>query len=383
MKVILSIDPVKFPLTGIGRYTLELAKQLLQFDNIEELRLFAGHQFVTKLPSPEASAPLSFTLRHQLLKNKFSVSLFRLISPVLKASVLKKYAGHIFHGPNFYLPPFDGSSVVTFHDLSMYNSWQQCHPIERLRYMHKEIPLTLARASILITDSEYIRHEISEHFGWPYSKIRVASLASSGDFFPQDVNQTRNTLARYGLHADKYSLYAGTIEPRKNIGTLLDAYSSLNPSLRNRFPLVLCGYRGWGSEKLHARIESAAREGWVKFLGYLPDHELPKLFAGARLFVFPSLYEGFGLPVLEAMSSGTPVISSNAASLPEVAGDAAALFNPLDTETLRNLLTRGLEDECWRQAMRQRGLLRATGFSWKKCAEKTLSVYEELRAAAL
>lgn len=382
MKVILSIDPVKFPLTGIGRYTLELAQQLLQLDEAEELKLFAGHNFATKLPSLESTAPASFTLRHQLLKNRLSVSLFRLISPALKAAALKKFAGHVFHGPNFYLPPFDGPSVVTFHDLSMY-LWQQCHPAERLRYMHKEIPLTLARADMLITDSEYIRREIVEYFGWPDAKIRVAPLASSGNFFPQDANQTRNTLTRYGLHADKYSLYAGTIEPRKNIDTLLDAYSSLSPSLRNRIPLVLCGYRGWGSEKIHARIESGVREGWVKFLGYVPDHELPKLFAGARLFVFPSLYEGFGLPVLEAMSSGTPVISSNAASLPEVTGDAAALFNPLDAEVLRALLTQGLEDENWRRASQHKGLLRAAEFSWKKCAEKTLSVYKELATPAL
>jgi alpha-1,3-rhamnosyl/mannosyltransferase len=190
-------------------------------------------------------------------------------------------------------------------------------------------------------------------------------------------------LTRYELHADGYSLYAGTIEPRKNIDTLLDAYSSLSPSLRNRIPLVLCGYRGWGGEKLHVRIESAVREGWVKFLGYVPDYDLPKLFSGARLFVFPSLYEGFGLPVLEAMSSGTPVISSNAASLPEVAGDAATLFNPLDAEALRELLTQGLEDKDWRQAARHKGLLRAKEFSWEKCAEKTLSVYKELTPSTL
>lgn len=377
MKVILSIDPVKFPLTGIGRYTYELARQLMQLDEVENLKLFSGYNFADELPKLTSTAPISLAVRHRLLKSRMSVALFRLISPTLKTAALKKYSAYIFHGPNFYLPSFSGRSVVTFHDLSMY-LWQQCHPPERLRYMHKEISLTLTRADMLITDSEYTRREVAEYFGWPDTKIRVAPLASSGDFFPQDVNQTRDTLARYGLHADGYSLYAGTIEPRKNIATLLDAYSSLSPSLRNRFPLVLCGYRGWGSNKLHTRIENASREGWVKFLGYVPAHELPKLFAGARLFVFPSLYEGFGLPVLEAMSSGTPVISSNAASLPEVAGNAAAFFNPLDTETLRSLLAQGLEDESWRYASRQKGLLRAAEFSWKKCAEKTLLAYKEL-----
>ena len=381
MKVILSIDPIKFPLTGIGRYTFELAQQLSHLNEIEDLKLFSGHNFTGTLPNLTSNAPMSFALRQRLLKSRLSVSLFRLISPVLKAKALMKHTDHIFHGPNFYLPPFKGPSVATFHDLSMY-LWKQCHPPERLRYMHKEISLSVKRANMLITDSEYTRREITEYFGWSEAKIRVAPLASSGSFFPQDADQIRDVLTRYELQADGYSLYAGTIEPRKNIGTLLDAYASLAPSLRNRIPLVLCGYRGWQSDKLHARIEGAAREGWVKFLGYVPDEELPKLFAGARLFVFPSLYEGFGLPVLEAMSSGTPVISSNAASLPEVAGNAAALFNPLDTEALRDLLTQGLEDESWRLITRNKGLARAAEFSWKKCAEKTLSVYKEVAASA-
>jgi alpha-1,3-rhamnosyl/mannosyltransferase len=175
-----------------------------------------------------------------------------------------------------------------------------------------------------------------------------------------------------------YSLFVGTIEPRKNIETLLDAYSRLPLELRKRWPLVLTGYHGWRNESIHQRLESAKREGWAFYLGFVPSEDLPLLFAGARLFTFPSLYEGFGLPVLEAMSSGVPVVCSNSSSLPEVAGDAALMCDAKDTETLTDLIRRGLEDDAWRASAVEQGLLHAAGFSWERCALETLQVYQKV-----
>jgi alpha-1,3-rhamnosyl/mannosyltransferase len=244
--------------------------------------------------------------------------------------------------------------------------------------MHKEITLTLKRADMLITDSEYTRQEVASYFGWPLERIRAVPLASSPDFRPRALDELHMVLVRYGLKAGGYCLHVGTIEPRKNLDVLLDAYALLPQSVRQQWPLVLVGYSGWRSEKLHARIEAAVAEGWAHYLGFVDAEELPLIFAGARLFVFPSLYEGFGLPVLEAMASGIPVVCSNSSTLPEVAGDAAAMCAPQDVDALCQLIEAGLEDETWRSKAKSRGLLQAGIFSWQRCAEETVAVYGEM-----
>jgi alpha-1,3-rhamnosyl/mannosyltransferase len=236
----------------------------------------------------------------------------------------------------------------------------------------------LVRADALITDSEYTRRELADYFSWPIERIHTVPLASSAEFHPRSPEVLRDTLSRHGLEVDGYSLFVGTIEPRKNIDTLLDAYCRLPMAVRTRWPLILTGYHGWRNDAIHQRLETARREGWARYLGFVPSEELPLLFAGARLFTFPSLYEGFGLPVLEAMSSGVPVVCSNSSSLPEVAGDAALMCEPLDVEGLTALLQRGLEDESWRMTAIEQGLQHAAGFSWERCAMETLQVYHKV-----
>lgn len=381
MKVILSIDPVRFPLTGIGRYTFELARHLEKISQLEQLRFFSGYRFADDLPESRQSAkPIassSINIRRTILNNRLTVEMYRLISPLIKRYALRGYSDHVYHGPNFYLPPFDGPRVCTFHDLSMF-TWAHCSPPERVRFMRKEIALTLKRADMLITDSEYTRQEVAAYFGWPLEKIRAVPLACSEDFRPRTADELSPVLGRHGLRLGGYSLYVGTIEPRKNLEVLLDAYALLPPSIRQRYPLVLIGYRGWRSEQLHARIEAAVAEGWARYLGFVAADELPLIYAGARVFVFPSLYEGFGLPVLEAMASGIPVVCSNSSTLPEVAGDAAAMCEPQDVDTLCRLIATGLEDEIWRDKAKSKGLLQAAGFSWQRCAEETVAVYAEV-----
>lgn len=381
MKVILSIDPVRFPLTGIGRYTFEVAQHLKKMSEIEQLLFFSHFRFVRDLPEQmqTAKSDISFSanFRHAILKNHLAVEIYRHASSHIKRHALRGNSNHIFHGPNFYLPPFDGPSVCTFHDLSVF-TWAHCHPPERIKFMHKEITLTLKRADMLITDSEYTRHEVASYFGWPLERIRAVPLASSSDFHPRTLDELYPALARRGLKAGGYCLHVGTIEPRKNLDTLLDAYAMLPQPVRQQWPLVLIGYRGWRSEKLHARIETAVAEGWLHYLGFVDSEELPLIFAGARLFVFPSLYEGFGLPVLEAMASGIPVVCSNSSTLPEVAGDAAAMCAPQDVDALCQLISAGLEDEIWRSKAKNRGLLQAGTFSWQRCAEETVAVYREM-----
>ncbi|WP_027147199.1 glycosyltransferase family 4 protein [Methylobacter marinus] len=381
MKAIVSIDPVHFPLTGIGRYTFELARHLNKLDDICDLKLLSGSHFVSSLPEAkecvdDRRASLTRQLKKHLLKSHTVVDLANGFKNWKKQRTLLGLEDFVFHGPNYYLPEFAGVSISTFHDLSVY-SWAHCHPPERVRFMQKQIVLSLRRADMLITDSEFTRQEVAQHFSWPLDRIRSVSLASSAEFYPRNQAEWSSAGIRYSLTMGGYALFAGTIEPRKNLDVLLDAYMLLPLSLRQRWPLVMTGYQGWRSEKLHERIKAANREGWVRYLGYVPAEDLPLLYAGARLFVFPSLYEGFGLPVLEAMASGVPVVCSNSSSLPEVAGDAAGVCEATDVDSLSELIARGLEDETWRNRAIEKGLARAAQFSWDRCAKETVAVYRE------
>jgi alpha-1,3-rhamnosyl/mannosyltransferase len=377
MKVILSIDSVKFPLTGIGRYTYELTKQLQSKSDLD-LLMYANGQLVSDLPATGQIKPRrSGWLRGQLLKSDLLTKTYQTLNGVRSQFSLKDQGDAIFHGPGFYLPTFSGSSVATFHDLSMFTH-AQYHPPERVRFMQRELNSTLQRASLLITDSEYTRQELASYFGYPLDKIRAIPLACSAVFHPREAVSTSSALNRLGLKHGDYTLYAGTIEPRKNIEALLDAYSALPDAIRRRWPLVLAGYQGWNSEHLHTRIAAAVSAGWAHYLGYVADEDLPHLFAGARVFVFPSHYEGFGLPVLEAMASGVPVVCSNMSSLPEVAGEAALMCAPDDVDMLGQLISTALEDENYRADAITKGLVQSSAFSWQQCAKETMAVYQEL-----
>ena len=378
VRAILSIDPIKFPLTGIGRYTYELGKGL-QAAHLDDVQFLRGYRLQRDLPLVQAVDPMARQPRWKkwAQKNPLAVGLYRTLNPVLKAQALRGMADHVFHGPNYYLPPFDGPSIVTIHDLSAY-LWSESHPPERVRYMQAEIELSLKRAAALITDTDYTRHEVARFFGWPLEKIFPIHLACSPHFHPRAADESASVLRAFGLTYKNYALALGTIEPRKNIATLLAAYERLPDHLRKHYPLVLAGYTGWENANLHQTIQRAQQAGWLHYLGFVSDEDLPTLLAGARLFAFTSLYEGFGLPVLEAMASGVPVIASSASTLPEVAGDAALFHDPHDGDTLRDHLIKGLEDEIWQKDASERGLRRAAQFSWDRCTDETIAAYRQI-----
>lgn len=378
MKLILSVESVRFPLTGIGRYTYELASRLQHAEEISELRLFAGRKFLPELVSPSDQSDAVHGLKRFVQKNALAVEVYRRLMPILRKQALRGHEDFIYHSTNFYLPPFAGPRVATFHDLSPF-TWAHCHTPQIARYLQRELTQSLKRADALITVSHCMRQELADYFNWPLDRIHAVPLASSPQFHPRSPDALREALARHGLQPGGYSLFVGTIEPRKNIVSLLDAYSRLPLALRQRWPLIITGYHGWRSEAIHDRIAQAQQQGWAHYLGFVASADLPLLFAGARLFTFPSHYEGFGLPVLEAMSSGVPVVCSNSSSLPEVAGPAALMCAPDDVEGLTALLHQGLEDEAWRATAVQQGLLHAGGFSWERCAQATVEVYKSVR----
>ncbi|MFM4937075.1 glycosyltransferase family 4 protein [Aeromonas veronii] len=377
MKVILSVEPIRFPLTGIGRYTWELASALQQTSAIDHLTFFSGRRFISELPTAQESAAKSHSLKRWVQSSHLASEAYRLLMPFLRKQVLKGHEDFLYHGPNFFLPPFAGKKVATFHDLSPF-TWSQCNTPQRIRFIQKECLNTLATADALITDSLYNRQELADYFNWPIERIFAVPLACSADFQPRSSALCQTVLQRYNLSYQGYSLYVGTIEPRKNLSVLLDAYSRLPLATRRRYPLILTGYQGWQNELIMEKINLAQQQGWARYLGFLPAADLPILFSGAKAFCFPSLYEGFGLPVLEAMASGVPVVCSHSSSLPEVVGEAGLMCDPQDTVKFSELLLTSLEDDIWRSQAIINGLLQSQQFSWQRCAAQTLAVYQKV-----
>ncbi|WP_058914170.1 glycosyltransferase family 4 protein [Entomohabitans teleogrylli] len=381
MKVIFATEPIKYPLTGIGRYSLELVRRLSVAPEIDDLRLFHGRRFINAIPNVEYQKN-NKTTRHRglsalLRKQSLLIEGYRFLYPRLQQRALRNYADYIYHGPNFYLPHHIPRAVATFHDISIFDC-PEYHPADRVRYMEKALVSSLNSASLILTVSDYSRQALIRLFNYPAPRIVTTKLACSEVYIPRDAQACAEFLQRYDLRYNQYALFIGTLEPRKNINGILQAYQRLPQEVRMRYPLILCGYKGWDDEQLYRLIDQGTREGWVKYLGYVADSELPLLYAAARAFIYPSFYEGFGLPVLEAMSCGVPVICSNTTSLPEVVGEAGLMSDPHDIEALTNHILMGLQDAGWREKAIPEGLARAKMFSWENCAMQTINAYKLL-----
>jgi glycosyltransferase involved in cell wall biosynthesis len=265
-------------------------------------------------------------------------------------------------------------SVVTVHDLG-YLYYPQAHTRWARMYLQWSTAYNARSAAHVIADSQATKRDLIQHCGAPPEKVTVIYPGWDSTFAPvRDVARLAAVCERYGIAAP-YVIYVGTLQPRKNLTGLLDAFSNLVCQGRD-LHLAIVGKKGWLYEPLFARVRELGLEERVHFTGYVPQADLPALLSGARAFVLPSLYEGFGFPVLEAMACGTPVVCSDVASLPEVAGDAAILVNPHNTAQLTQALLRVLVDDALRHDLAERGLRQAARFSWEECARKTLQILE-------
>jgi len=370
LKLILSVEALSPPLSGIGRYAWELAQRLPSTPGIESIRFFHNGQW---LANPAALLSPNGSVANEKAKRGI-----RWPRRLVAFTESLNCRGQVFHGPNYFLPPRTDMGVITVHDLSVF-SFPETHPIERIRHFERDFAASLKRASHVITDSQVIKTEFVERFGWPLNKVTAVPLGVAASYVPQGEPACRAVLARHGLAYGAYVLCVSTMEPRKNVARLLDAWLALPAPSRRRFTLVLAGGTGWLSEALHARIRLAESQGGVRYLGFVPEADLPTLYAGARLFVYPSAYEGFGLPVLEAMAAGVPVVSSNRSCLPEVTAGAAALVDPDDIDSMALAIRQGLEDETWRANAVRHSLVVAARYTWDKCVAETCAVYRRVR----
>jgi glycosyltransferase involved in cell wall biosynthesis len=383
VKVILDVSSIYLPLSGIGRYTLELARHLPKQEGMAEIQYFQGGRVESGFNTDfEAIASVEARNSYRrfikaLLPNDLLLKPFRRWKAGRMGRQLKDYDSYIFHSPNYNLIPVSGKSVVTVHDLSVFR-FSRFHPPDRVNYLRDSIHSSIERADLLVTDSDYVRSELLDLFGLVADSVVSIPLGVDERFGPRAANELAPTLDKYGLKGKKYALSVGTIEPRKNLHATLRAYRQLGKPLRRQYPLVLVGAHGWGSKSLAAEIRTLVNADELIYLDYVSEQDLPLIYAGATVFYYMSLYEGFGLPLLEAMRSGVPIVCSNSSALPEVCGGCALQVDPESESAMAAAMERSLTDNSWREQAVGAGLQRASAYSWERTASATVRAYASL-----
>ena len=378
LRVAFNATPRLSPLTGIGNYIEQLGAALAATGSIDAYAFYRyrwRHQ--APLPPNDSGGAMAALVGRTKRWLPFRGALRLAAHQIGFARGLRRHAIDIYHEPNYVPISYDVPVVVTVHDLSWLR-YPDAHPVDRVRWLERGLPKALDRAGAILVDSAFVRGEVLTTFNVDPRRVHVAHLGVSAAFRPRTAEKTMATLHPLDLAHRGYVLTLGTIEPRKNIGHVLAAYAALPAALRARYPLVVAGAKGWRAGDLEKELHVLASRGQVRFLGHVPADALPDLFAGAAAFVFPSLYEGFGLPPLEAMASGVPVLVSDRSSLPEVTGDAGVRLDPEQPLDTAAKLAAVLDDPVAHAEWVRRGLDRAKGFSWDACARATLAVYGTL-----
>lgn len=370
--------------TGTETYSVHVIQEML--------RLGQGHRFrlYTNGPAPEGlfNPPLRAHPERSETESKEqaasgvevrSIPFRRLWTHARLSAEMLGQAPDVLFVPAHVLPLIHPrASVVTVHDLG-YLFYPEAHKPADRRYLDWSTRWNAHQAAVVLADSQATKADLVRAYGAPEDKIQVVYLGRD-----ESLKQVTNPLrlaavrARYDL-AQRYLLYVGTLQPRKNLARVVQAFERIcgRPELAG-VQLVLAGKQGWLYESLFAQVAAQGLEERVIFPGYIPDEDLPALLSAATAFVFPSLYEGFGIPVLEAGGCGVPVITSNTSSLPEVAGDAALLVDPLDVDAIADAMYRLVTDPELTAELRRRGHENVKRFSWEKCARETLAVLESV-----
>lgn len=353
---------------GVSRYVRNLVHSIGAMEHAAETHLF--------LPGSNRDPfPASCKLHHRAWQPENPLARIAWEQFVLPG-LIRRLNLDVFHSPMHVLPVVCPTrSVVTIHDLT-FMLYPETFPSLQRRYLEFCTRRAVEKADAVIAVSECTRQDIIRLLDGEPERVFTTVEAADDSFVPASSEKIEEIRHRYAM-GDLSVLYVGTLEPRKNIPTLLSAFDRVRKAIGSDCGLVLAGGKGWLYDEVFRRIEALGLEDSVRLIGYVPKEDLPALYSGATAFVYPSLYEGFGLPPLEAMACGTPVITSNASSLPEVVGDAGIMVDPHSVEELADAILKVLCDADIRQQMISRGLERAKGFSWQETARRTLKVYED------
>jgi glycosyltransferase involved in cell wall biosynthesis len=378
MLITIDFTPAVHQRAGIGRYTRGLVDALTRLDADNEYKLLvlgqAGAHFVpTRLPP-------NFRLRFAPVSDRWATLLWHRLNLPLPVELFSGRAD-IFHGPSFTLPPSFTPSLLTVHDLSFLRYPQGAHP-SLLAWLTRAVPRSLRRARHVLADSKSTRADLIDLMQIPAERITVIGAGVEERFHPvSDPVTLAQVCARYQL-PERFVLSVSTLEPRKNFTGLIAAFDRLtattSPGPISDLHLVIAGGKGWLYDDIFTAAEESPVRDRIHFPGFVADEDLPALYSLAALFAFPTHYEGFGIPVLEAMACGTPVVCADNSSLPEVAGDSALLVRATDTDALAEAMHCLLVDLSLREELVLRGREQAGKFSWDEPARRLLKVYQKV-----
>ncbi len=359
---------------GIGRFVRCLFGALTELDQTNEYVLLHA------APPPGRPAALPAAPNVSRRELRFNERIMNIVWHRLKIPFpvdLLTGPLDIFHSPDFVLPPVrQATTILTVHDLG-FLLYPECAD-QRLRaYLEQAVPRSVARADYIVADSENTKNDLVCLLDADPDRVSVIPGGVDSRFQPAPQSAVADVRRTYGLE-HPYVLAVGVIEPRKNFPRLIEAFARFRRQADQPYQLVIAGGKGWLSDETYREAERSAFASDIRFTGYVPDAHLPALYSGARVFAYPSLYEGFGLPVLEAMACGTPVVCANTSSLPEFAGDAAYLVPPEDPGAIASALETVCGEDGLRNQLHQRGCERARAYRWERSAERLLELYDRV-----
>jgi glycosyltransferase involved in cell wall biosynthesis len=353
--------------TGFGNYALNLLKEIAKIDSINKFTIYLNEEFDAGRIGSNTNFEYRVIKRPPEIYKHLSIP-----GDLLLSGRRIDFFHFLYNAPSLWMPcPF----VVTVHDVSFRHVPNMISIKDRWS-LNLQFHLRLRKANKIITVSQNSKDDIIKYYGIPENKIVVIYEGVDSSFrVISDGEEKRAIAIKYNL-PDKFILYVGTYLPHKNIDTLLRAYNRLRSHNRISHALVLAGKKGRNFSLINSLINELGLNNDVRTIGYVPPEDLPYIYNLSSAFVFPSFYEGFGLPLLEAMACGIPVVASRASCLPEIGGDAAIYFSPKDSLELAEVLKKVIEDKAIRHNAITKGLRRIDNFSWRRMAEKTLEVYE-------
>jgi len=374
INVLIGADSILARRSGVGRMTIEIARAARMSDMISRVDLMMGGKIVPGVwldteppldPPPLRPIPWKIMVGRvpgvQALRRLKNGGLHRAVR-----GLARENGGHtVYHEPNMIAQPIHLPTVVTINDLSWHYepTW---HPAERLHWIGRNLPDTLRRARRFVAISQFTKDAAVRDLGIGAPMIDVVPLAPARNFKPVSALDAATVLACYDLADRRFVFSISTLEPRKNFDRLLTAFLMLPAGLRATTPLVIAGGKGWGEVLARPEAEQAVQNGSVRLLGHIPDADLAVLCARAGVFAYVSLYEGFGLPVVEAMAADTPIVASSTTAVGEIASGAALTVDPLDETAIAQGLRTVLEDPGLAERLRQSGRSRAAGYTWQR-----------------
>lgn len=381
MKISVNIQPLLHSdKSGIGFYEAELLKAIGKLDKENEyvLDFFAYKKTEEKIRTAEKYVCGNTTINPC---KWFSATLYQMIWAFLPLPYrfFFKEKSSVSHFYNYHVPPFaSGKKIAVIYD-TVIKDFPETVRFKTKMMLKLTLKRSIKRADRIVTISEFSKQQIIKHFGVAEKIIDIVPCGVNFDTFNTNYDESLVNKAKIKYNITRnYILYLGTLEPRKNIERIIEAYAVLQNKVNNAPLLVLAGGKGWMYESIFEKVKTLGLEKNVVFTGYVPDKDVPLLMNGAMMFCFPSIYEGFGMPPLEAMACGTPVITSNNTALPEVVEDAAIQVDPYSVEQIADAMVNLVNSNELRHQLSEKGLVQCRKYTWEKSAQKMLDIYKEL-----